>query len=384
MFFGVIKNNKAGIAALLVVCCIAFLFVGFVFHILRENGEDMDRMKVFGNKHAYVTTDATPDIEVQRILSQKNASELLSGFFSSLYADEISFCVDYGYDMYCDDKGNIVRYHTATESFFALYGLTAGEGRLFSKDEYMTTGDVTPVVIGYDLRESFKLGQEYYFDNPTGGGGFQGLIIGVLNKNSEYFRMNNISVNENLDSSYIVPFGPGMCTPDRAVSDYDMALSSLVLFLDNPQTEELINKRIQDMNLFQYSLVDVDDAADEALDERQKTILAVSMLSLTIAVVVLATAYLVFRRIIRVHEKEIGVRVLCGASLRRITAEIARIAGVLIAVAMLPAIVLAETWREALACIGCAGILFLLILCIPVHLIRKLSVVEIIGTRSAE
>ena len=89
MFLSVIKHNKAGMAAILIVCGISFLLVGLFAHALHENGEDLNKIKAFSNKHAYVLVDSTPEIEMQRILTQKNASELLSEFFQSLYEDGI-------------------------------------------------------------------------------------------------------------------------------------------------------------------------------------------------------------------------------------------------------------------------------------------------------
>ena len=369
---------------MLIVCIISFLLIGFAIHVLRENGEDMEKINEFSGKHAFTTTDSTPDIEVSRILSQENASELLSKFFLSLYDDEISFTTDYGYDMYHDEKGNIVRYHTVADAFFELFGITAEKGRLFTKEEYETASDVVPVVIGYELRDSFKLGQEYFFENPTGGGGFQGRIVGVLGKNSEYYRICNVGVNESLDTSYIVPFTKAMCTANRAISDYDMALSGLTVFLDDPADAEKINRRISDMNLFRYKLKDVDKAADEALENQQKGIVVVSVIFAVIVVVVFVTTFLIFRKIIRTHAVEIGVRVLCGASVSKIASEIAGVAGVLVAISLIPGMLMTETWKDALICLGCAAVLFALIVLIPVRMIRRLSVVEIVRNPNME
>ena len=384
MFLSVIKHNKAGMAAILIVCGISFLLVGLFAHAHHENGEDLNKIKAFSNKHAYVLVDSTPEIEMQRILTQKNASELLSEFFQSLYEDGISFCSNYGYDMYQDENGNIVHYHTASRSFFELYGLKAESGRLFSQEDYEKTAEPVPVLIGYDLKSSFELGKQYYFENPTGGGGFQGLVVGVLNKNSEYYHISNVALNESLDSSYIVPFGRGMCSPDRAISDYDMALSGMLLFLEDQAAAEQIGSQIRAMNLFQYSLKDVDKTADEALQNQKKNLITVLMLFAVIAAIVFVTTYMVFRKIIRTHTVEIGVRVLCGASVSKITAELAKLAALLVAVSVTPAVIASEAWTDAAICAGSAVLLFVLIACIPMRLINRLSVVEIVRNPNME
>lgn len=371
-------------AIVLIVCFLSFVLLEFVVHIIRENEEDVGKMQEFRDKHAFVTSDDTPDIEVQRILSQSNSKELLSMFFRSLYEDGISFCTDYGYSMYYDKAGFEVRYHTVNELFFQFYGLSAEKGRLFTEEEYASESEVVPVVIGYNLRNTFALGEQYFFENPTGGGGFQGQIVGVLKKNSEYYRINNVAINLSLDSSYIVPFGVWMCTPDRAVSDYDMALSGLVLFLDDPGVAEVIEKRIREMNLFRYQLVDVDNAADEAITEQKKSIIAVTIVLCTILIAVFITSLLVFRKVIRAHAEEIGIRVLCGASVKHITGEVAALTAVLIAIAVIPAVFLAEIWQDRVLCLGFGLILFVMVTLIPRHLVRKLSVIEIVRNPGAD
>lgn len=384
MFQSVIKNNKAGIFAILLVCAIFFCLLALVSHLLRESGAELEKLKMFSDKHAYVLEDATPEIEIQRIFSQENASELLSEFFQSLYKDGIPFCLDYGYDMYQDEKGNIVRYHTANEAFFEIHGLKAEQGRLFSQEDYEKTTEPVPVLIGYDLQDNFEVGKEYDFENPTGGDYFRGLVIGVLRKNSEYYHIGAIAFNQSLDASYIVPFGRGMCSPDLAISDYDMALSGMLLFLEDQAMENQVSSRIQAMNLFRYTVKDVDSLSDEGLACQKENLLKLLLLFAVVLALVFATTYLVFRKIIRTHSTEIGVRVLCGASVSKITAEIAQLAGLLVALSWMPSLLLAEGWRDAAVCAGGALLLFALIVCIPLRLIQKLSIVEIVRNPNAD
>lgn len=307
-----IKNNKLISVSLLFLCIVVMLLLSNLYDVLTHTHENLNKIEYFRNTEAYIVQDSTDELLFEKISSDENAIEKMEKFFTEMRMEQIKFYTQYGYDMYVSEYGNVVRQESVTENFFDLFGIRTVEGRLFEEEEYDEETEIIPVVIGYNLGNEYVVGNVYEFENAGTGEVFAGIVIGRLQKNSEYMEFNNsYEMTYTLDNSYIIPLGLKDYKNDKmSFSDWDMALTSMVIMSDDVT---YVAQEIENMGLFKLSLLDIQERFAEVVSAEINYLNMILTFTIVVSILIIFVIWIIFSRYIRKQLYEYGIHLLCGA-----------------------------------------------------------------------
>ena len=292
------KRNLIFVPILFIVCVVFFILVCVFFHAAAESMESANNIKAFADLDVYCTKDATDDDKLAELFgNSEDAVVRCKSFFAALDASDTKYYTEYGYEMPISNNGAAVSELNVSDGFFDALGVTAYEGRLFTKEEYESLSDELPVVIGYELRDKYEIGQVYPFDVSSMETKFAGRIVGVLKKNSSYCRLSAPMLSISMDNSYILPLGAARFSVSQEVADFDMALSHMVYFLHDDSEIEHLNSLIDQMDTFTLHINSVKDDYDATVNDSLKMYIVMGSILVVLLSVILILACISFRRI---------------------------------------------------------------------------------------
>ncbi|MBE5891175.1 MAG: hypothetical protein E7282_09470 [Lachnospiraceae bacterium] len=306
-----IKNNRMIVSIICIFHIVLMIFLGFLLHIIRENQEEVKSIKVFqkGFDDAYIVVDETDDETFSKIIENADrAIEEYSKLFDALVENDIRFYTEFGYTIYVDEQGNNIEQRRVTNGFFDIFHMSVLEGRLFDEKDYDEVGDEIPVIVGYQLRDKYEVGKKYQFDDGGSGEQFWGKVIGILDKNAEYCELNNYSVKQNLDYSYVLP--QNYKNMDKlSFSDLDMAETKMVVFGDRNEIQKIISNN----SPIKVSLINVSDHVQEILNDQVE----MNIISALIALALIAVSFVISSvgagKIFVKQLNEYRIHMFCGA-----------------------------------------------------------------------
>lgn len=382
MIRNIVEQNRKGLIAICGMCLCLYLVTGLTMHVLMKQRHEYNRLSMFGRKSAYAVVDSTSEEDMDRILSNSRAVEVLSGFFRDLCRNDISFITEFSYDMFrIDGMKELVRYQTVTDGFFELFGISARAGSLFSEEDYSEQSEIVPVIVGYELKDTYLLNQIYEFELPYSENGFRGKVIGVLDKNSTFFRYSSMAIDHSLDYSYIVPLGESRFKEELGLGSYDMALNHTLFFLNQEGEADGINQKLISMNLFRTELSNASKEMGYYLKEQKQTrILAIAAIG-TITVLFFLGFLSVILKIISKQSVEIAARVMSGASRLVLAGQLLVPASTIMILTGIAAGVLFHTKEVILVYVGLFGGLVALYSFIIYAKLRHLSLIPVLEKR---
>ena len=154
-----------------------------------------------------------------------------------------------------------VQCRVANEHFFDLYNMSLYDGRMFDTTDFTAYKDaIIPVVVGYNLKDIYQLGKKYSFHHGDEDKYFQGEIVGILQKNSNYSSLQDINVL--LDNSYIIPLSDCFIDEFFGMSDYDLSVSSMIIEDNGSELQDIIDN-INSINFWKLDIVSIRDALND-------------------------------------------------------------------------------------------------------------------------
>lgn len=329
-----IRNNKWICAIFCILNIVMLLLVCVLFDVIDDTKESMGAVKTFesGYGNAYMISDETSEEEFAEIVSDTDsASQAYKQLFAELSNSNISYYTVFGYDMYVNEEKNTVREQIVTEQFFDVFQISVMKGRKFEAADFDTV-DVRPIIVGYELQNEYKLGEEYEFVHGGTGEVLKGKVIGVLEKNAKYYELNGYSASMSLDFSYLVPQNTKNMD-NLSFSDLDMATTRMVVFGDKNE----IQKIFSNTSPIHTSLVNVNDWVDEVIQNQKASLLQVGSISLVFFTFTLAITYVGFARLFKKQMKEYRIHMFCGARKSHIIMRFLALSGLMLGIGVIVA-----------------------------------------------
>lgn len=306
-----IKNNKIIMVIFCVLNIIMLCLVGLLSDVINDTRQSMRAVEDFENRfsEAYIAVDTTSEEKFSEIISDTDkAAKEYNDLFTALSDNNISFYTTFGYDMYVTEEGNTVREQVITDKFFDVFNLSVLEGRKFEKEDFTSNADTIPVMVGYQLRNEYKVGKTYEFTNGGTGEIFKGNIVGVLDKNSEYNELNNYNVSLSLDYSYIIPQDINNMG-NLSFSDLDMAETRMVVFGEKNEIQKVFSTK----SPIDITLVNVNDKVDYIIETQMHSLIIIGGIAVAFLSFSLVIIYIGFSRLFKKQMKEYKIHLFCGA-----------------------------------------------------------------------
>lgn len=333
-----IRNNKLVCSVFCVLNIVMLLLVCVLFHVIDDTKESMSSVKIFENGYgnAYMIADGTSEEDFAKLSSDtKKASKAYKQLFAELSDENIRYYTTFGYDMYTDSEDNIIREQVITEQFLDVFTLSVLKGRKFEASDFKQTDGVVPVMVGYELQQEYKLGEEYEFEHGGTGEVFKGKVIGIMDKNAKYYELNGYNVSLSLDFSYLVPQNAKNMN-QLSFSDLDMAVTRMVVFGDENRIKKIFSKTCP----IRVSLINVDDWVDDIIENQKKSLLLIGSISIVFLAFTLLITYVGFARLFKKQMKEYKIHLFCGARNCHIIIRFITLSGFMLLIGMVVACIL--------------------------------------------
>lgn len=343
----------------------------------------LEQVESLKDAKAYIASDSTQDAKVREINSRESRLEsiekLKEFYFYLSNLDEIEQYTIFGYDIGYNSLGILETQKTANKKFFDMFKFKVIEGRLFNNDDFIVDSEETvPVLIGYNLKECYNIGDTYTFSNGGTGKEFKGKVIGILQYNSSYPDIYNIYNKIVLNDTYIIPLNLDYMMENSGVSDFDMAINSTVLFSTNAQIIKNIENVYKSYNLFNVKFIPIQESLNEFIEYMKPQI--IYELVIAFIIIIFAAIGMISSMILIVNRnmKEYTIHILCGAQIGDIIKRIVLQILLLLVLAIIPILLLFNNLQTIVytlifdICIGAV------ILIPPIYKLESLKIIDMI------
>lgn len=195
---------------------------------------------------------------------------------------------------------------SVTSNFFSVFQLNGSFGEKDIKNQWsMRNGDPTPIVMGIDYKEVFKL-----YDIITDAHGDKYKIIGFLDNNSYYVAPDKTRDIINLDKFIIKP----NCVNIEDSVSISQYFDGLYLMADNSKHIDNIVKQSHKLKLFDYTPINFSYQLERIVEDTTDEIFVNS----TFLIIILAFSFVGMignlLQFISNHKKEYAINLICGAN----------------------------------------------------------------------
>ena len=167
-------SKRISIIFFLQMVVVFLLINSAIVDIIRVNN-GINRLEKLKDNKAYVNRDGTSNEKVNALIADKTSvpkiKELYQYIIDNKRIDKYS---KWEFPTQETIEGNPILQATSNKMFFDIYDIKVIEGRMFNESDFTNKLETIPIVVGYNLKDRYKLGQVYSENDP------------VTNKNGNY------------------------------------------------------------------------------------------------------------------------------------------------------------------------------------------------------
>lgn len=318
-----LKNYLKFYLVIAIQLLITFLLFAYSFSQILYLQNGMKDLQELAEKQSFVAYDDTSDDRVS-VLFQNELETIskLQQIFTYLNSMDISYLLNWSYSFMLNEGGVTLRQQNVDQGFMDLYQLELIKGSLFKEADYgMRNEKPISVIVGYELQELYRYGEIYTFTDAGTGIEFEGEVVGILRKNSTYMDLNDFS-EISLDRTYLIPFSMERLIQKGSVSDYDMALQSLVIISDDSRKIEELNEYIAGTETLSIQFVKMKEALQEFVNYMTPQIQY--QVSIAIFILIFTIFGLISNLLLIINKNlvEYSIHIHCGAEMKDIVLRI--------------------------------------------------------------
>lgn len=369
-----IKNNKGFYLSTVIQLAITFLIIGNALTQTFGLMSGLQKLSELSEKKSYVMVDSTTEAQLNKIFDNEEQSvDKLRQFFKEIESLD-NIYISWKYSMMTYNNAYNVTRLTANKNFLDLYGIKICKGRMFSEDDYCYDDNAVPILVGYELQSVYELGKTYIISD--GGIDIEVEVVGVLKNNSSYLRLGDFG-EESLNDTIILPFSSERLIKSEQISDYDMALQSIIFIPDDNKSIEVISLLLQNTDTFFMHFEKLDENLQELVDYLRPQI----EYEIVISGIILFFAMIGFvsNLIIMINNSmiEYAVHMFCGASIVDLIKRILIQSGLVMLISLIPTVIFYR-WKIVLWLLVIGVFLFVLIIPFILATLRKKKVTDVI------
>lgn len=157
-------------------------------------------------------------------------------------------------------NNGIARKQTFIDSdMYDLYNFRIDKGRNFTKDDFQSN-NVIPMIVGYDIKDDYKIGEVYTFGRGDKKG-IQAKVIGYFSKDQNFASL--LELTDTTNNALLMPISENLVKNNFIESDFDMYLNGTVFELKNDEDARKIEALINDTKFYNVELKKLHDVLDD-------------------------------------------------------------------------------------------------------------------------
>jgi hypothetical protein len=201
------------------------------------------------------------------------------------------------------------------DKFMDVYELQCIEGSPFTKEDFSSTGDTIPLLLGYDFRPFYQLN-----DIITDPRGFRYHVVGFLEQSAYFMQPGTSSEIYPLDTWFVIPVRPDLD------GSYDSAIMTTYIITNDPSHLQKIQQKSTELGLFTFEFRSFTEQMGRIQEEID---LQIKIMGLMFSVVLIFSMIGLISNLVQfidTHTKEFAIHMLCGGQvssiIRRILTQI--------------------------------------------------------------
>lgn len=157
------------------------------------------------------------------------------------------------------NNGNARKQTFIDSDMYDLYNFRIDFGRNFTEDDFRSK-DVIPMIVGYDIKDDYKIGEIYTFGRGDKKG-IQAKVIGYFSKDQNFASL--LELTDTTNNALLMPISENLVKNNFTESDFDMYLNGTVFELKNDEDAQKIEALINDTKFYNVELKKLHDVLDD-------------------------------------------------------------------------------------------------------------------------
>ena len=142
---------------------------------------------------------------------------------------------------------------------YDFYNFRIDSGRDFTEDDFKSK-DVIPMIVGYDIKNDYKIGEIYNFGRGDKKD-IQAKVIGYFSKDQNFASL--LELVDTTNNALLMPISENLVKNNFIESDFDMYLNGTVFELKNDEDAQKIETLINDTKFYNVELKKLHDILDD-------------------------------------------------------------------------------------------------------------------------
>ena len=377
-----IKNNKRMYIVFYIQMIFIILLIYNIFNQIIDSNKYLKNTKHLVESNAYIPSDKTSTEQLDYMMNEdKNIIPKLKELYSYIMSNKnIEIYSSYYYYLQEFINGEQVRFHYINQNFNNIISLKTIKGRNFEDYDFIDSKSYIPILIGYNLKDSYDVGKIYdMFDSVTGYP-IKCKVIGILEYNSSFISI-NYGVQDYLNNSIISPIKAKDISEMNDFSELDLSINNSIIITDNIENLRDIEKKSQNLNLFSINYIPLKDIVEQNLVLSKNKIYYTLFICIIILIFSLIGIITSLLSLINRHIHDFSIHILCGARIRNIIFRISMEILLVETLALIPLLFFSTPNLATLFTILLIFIIDILILIFPIIKLYDSKIISMIKRR---
>lgn len=157
------------------------------------------------------------------------------------------------------NNGNARKQTFIDSDMYDLYNFRIDFGRNFTEDDFQSK-DVIPMIVGYDIKNDYKIGEIYNFGRGDKKD-IQAKVIGYFSKDQNFASL--LKLVDTTNNTLLMPISKSLVKNNFTESDFDMYLNGMVFELKTGEDAQKIETLINDTKFYDVELKKLHDVLDD-------------------------------------------------------------------------------------------------------------------------
>ena len=369
-----ITTNKLTYIILCLQMIVVLLLTGFIsLQLIKANTYKENLEKLDGNQ-TYISLDKSTNEKINYLINneQESIEKMTDLYLFMRNQSDTPYFTIINYSMPETHNGRQVVEYLANEEFFTIFNQEVIDGRNFTDSDFDIENETIPILVGYNLKDKYKLNNNYKITDPISGETQKYKIVGILKLNSSFVDLNNQQTNFTyFNDGYIRPLNEDMITTYNDFSVLDMVINSTFFINNNEKGVNAIKNKSDELGLFSLEFITLDDSM-KIINERLKQLV---VLEITILLIILIFSLMgIISALLEMLSKkmpEYFIHLKCGATYFSIVSRIIIQIALIMIVSYIPVIMIFKFSLATLYTFLFTIIIIFFTLILPLRKLRK-------------
>lgn len=336
-FLDIKMSKRISIIFLLQMIVVFLLIDSSILSIITVN-KGIERLRKMEESRAYINRDSTSNFKINSLMAnEKSSVKKMKELYKYILNNNKTYTYsELEFNTNKKLNGHDIIEATSNKMFFDMYGINVIEGSMFNTSDFVNNSTVIPIVIGYNLKDIYKLNKIYHEVDCATSKQVTYKVIGILEYNSSYPSLVDIGQTVNLNTTFFRPININRINDFASL---DMAINSTVVLTNNPYKIRTIENKSADLDLFSMNYKPIQQCIEDYLEIFKKKIIYKLFIGIIILLFSMISMALNIMTMIAKNTREFSIHLICGGTINSILQRIVWRLLIILLLALIPSIV---------------------------------------------